>query len=895
MIARQNGADLRMAPASTSNAAAAAAQVRRRRTHCCVRAAFHCVCLNVPPLPKRQCGEFTDTRPQRSASPPLPVLHLRSTGLCICNGGSPGAPVCPHVRAQRYCGERGSQAADAPACPYPGIGASTLGWPNSSRRTLPMPMPGDIERPAPLPVAAPLRASARVRVLARRCMGLAGVGSPSRSRRKRVEVVRGDASSVPPRSQSRLHSGLLRAYACWLDDAWDFGRGEPFALEEEHVEVVRGDAGRPPVPLCPQTQCRTRPPIIAHPRLPTCCPTRPHEPPTQTRMLVERVHALTGGGPPPIAPPLGPMLTHPVAVPPDTALLSVVAVPPDAALSSVVAVPPDAALSSSRSRAPQHRAIAQGCPTTPTCTSSSIPSKSMGFATPVAVRIRIVLDVPPCARACRRRPDPSLCKRAAWRGVPGARAARGRLDKVHSGLPPFFVHSAETLASSQMVPVHILPPERAPARLYAPPTCPLPSPVHASPVLRLCMPLRPHAHPARPYTHTARVRLLRTPDAERNHSPSSTLCEVCARQLRRRAAENPARKSRDMKRSRLCILSIDHTYTRHRLPTPLLRRRAQPPRLRTPVQLLYAHPARTSSADVRRPVCTHMSPARAQDTPATDAPLVCPLHTHTPLYLCKGARLAAEAHKIDLEEEDSLTLADQIDALINEAVQDFPDEDDIDSAAKYAAEIARAVIKDKTREGHLRIVKHYIAFHMRKNPEWEAMKYATAVSTRAALTYWYRTVRPNESVSEWRVDTLTHHCYGLPTRSRHVSEFMTGLEKTKAKAGEVSTSARALSLQDMHNLYDHCFKPNASPAQMRWGIVRYTAYLFAWLLLLRFEEVHLILNTRRIFRGAAFDSQVCADRSGTCLDFTLPTILTPRSVRFALLSDLRLYTEKPLL
>ncbi|KAJ7877708.1 hypothetical protein B0H14DRAFT_2295908, partial [Mycena olivaceomarginata] len=227
--------------------------------------------------------------------------------------------------------------------------------------------------------------------------------------------------------------------------------------------------------------------------------------------------------------------------------------------------------------------------------------------------------------------------------------------------------------------------------------------------------------------------------------------------------------------------------------------------------------------------------------------------------------LAAEAHKIDLEEEDSLTLADQIDALINEAVQDFPHEDDIDSAAKYAAEIARAVIKDKTREGHLRIVKHYIAFHMRKNPDWEAMKvktttpsditafiihkcgekakgcegkkYATAVSTRAALTYWYRTVRPNESVSEWRVDTLSHHCYGLPTRSRHVSEFMTGLEKTKAKAGEVSTSARALSLQDMHNLYDYCFKPNASPAQMRWGIVRYTAYLFAWLLLLRFEEV----------------------------------------------------------
>jgi hypothetical protein len=126
---------------------------------------------------QRQCGEFTDTRPQWSASPPSPVLHLRSTALCICNSGRPSAPVCPHARARRYCGEQCSQAADAPTCPYPGIGASTLGWPNSSCRTLPMPMPGDIERPAPLPVAAPLRASARVRVLARRCVGLRAWGA----------------------------------------------------------------------------------------------------------------------------------------------------------------------------------------------------------------------------------------------------------------------------------------------------------------------------------------------------------------------------------------------------------------------------------------------------------------------------------------------------------------------------------------------------------------------------------------------------------------------------------------------------------------------------------------------------------------------------------------------
>ncbi|KAJ6459715.1 hypothetical protein C8R47DRAFT_965531, partial [Mycena vitilis] len=226
-------------------------------------------------------------------------------------------------------------------------------------------------------------------------------------------------------------------------------------------------------------------------------------------------------------------------------------------------------------------------------------------------------------------------------------------------------------------------------------------------------------------------------------------------------------------------------------------------------------------------------------------------------------KLSTEAHKIYLEEEDSLEK--QIEALICESTQDFPEEDDRDEASQYAAAMARAVITDKTREGHIRIVKAYIGFHRRKNASWdpktvtistpnditafivqkcgdkakgfEGNKFSTAVSTRAALTYWYRTIRPDESVSEWRIDTATSRCYGLPTRSRHVAEFMTGLEKTKARAGEVSTSARAMSLEDMHNLYDHCFRPGATPQQIKWGIVRYTAYLFAWLLLLRFEEV----------------------------------------------------------
>lgn len=52
---------------------------------------------------------------------------------------------------------------------------------------------------------------------------------------------------------------------------------------------------------------------------------------------------------------------------------------------------------------------------------------------------------------------------------------------------------------------------------------------------------------------------------------------------------------------------------------------------------------------------------------------------------------------------------------------------------------------------------------------------------------------------------------------------MIGLEKVKAKAGEVSQSARALSLDDMHRLYDHCMGPGQSDADRRRGIIRYVS------------------------------------------------------------------------
>ncbi|KAK7029300.1 hypothetical protein R3P38DRAFT_3179628 [Favolaschia claudopus] len=174
---------------------------------------------------------------------------------------------------------------------------------------------------------------------------------------------------------------------------------------------------------------------------------------------------------------------------------------------------------------------------------------------------------------------------------------------------------------------------------------------------------------------------------------------------------------------------------------------------------------------------------------------------------------------LDLEDADSLL--EHVQDLISQHLDEFPEDQIDDEATRYAAKMTKASITDGTRNGHVRIIRHYITFHLRRNKKWDAKrvdeqtpgditafitqkcgppeegfegrKYSTAVSTRAALTMWYKQLRPNESLTEWRLDSITNTWRGLPTRSRQVSQFMVGLEKTKAKSGEVSSSARTYS------------------------------------------------------------------------------------------------------
>ncbi|KAF8577811.1 hypothetical protein K439DRAFT_1621820 [Ramaria rubella] len=193
-------------------------------------------------------------------------------------------------------------------------------------------------------------------------------------------------------------------------------------------------------------------------------------------------------------------------------------------------------------------------------------------------------------------------------------------------------------------------------------------------------------------------------------------------------------------------------------------------------------------------------------------------------------QIIAEETRLQLEDETWASDANNIDALIESALQDFPDKKP--SSEKY---------QDKNRAGHLRIIRAFVVYMLMLDWKWSPDVtaqspldvHAFIMKKCGAVEKGYegkKTLRPDESVSEWRIDTETKKCFGLPTRSLTVSQSMVGLEKSKAAAGETSQS-------DIHKLYDQCLKSkDITTPECRWGVVRYTIYLLAWLILLRIEE-----------------------------------------------------------
>ncbi|TCD60123.1 hypothetical protein EIP91_010697 [Steccherinum ochraceum] len=246
--------------------------------------------------------------------------------------------------------------------------------------------------------------------------------------------------------------------------------------------------------------------------------------------------------------------------------------------------------------------------------------------------------------------------------------------------------------------------------------------------------------------------------------------------------------------------------------------------------------------------------------------------------------LFLEENKDDDEAAASLD-REYMKTYVHSRLHDFPEvRGDSSSAALQSEQYTKACRTEGTWNGHERIINEFLRYKLKADPNWDPMavtaqtpydirafitqkcgrkedgfegcKYATAVSTRAALTMWYRSIRRNESTTEWIYNEKTGECRGLPTRSRAVAEYMVGLEKTKRAQGEQSRSMCALRVDDMHRLRDHCFRTNQSHAERRWGIMRYSVYLIAFLMVLRMDEALRITfeNSDNIMRDTQYST-----------------------------------------
>ncbi|KAJ7141971.1 hypothetical protein C8R46DRAFT_1046516 [Mycena filopes] len=81
------------------------------------------------------------------------------------------------------------------------------------------------------------------------------------------------------------------------------------------------------------------------------------------------------------------------------------------------------------------------------------------------------------------------------------------------------------------------------------------------------------------------------------------------------------------------------------------------------------------------------------------------------------AQIEEELCLLDLEDADSLL--EHVQDLISLNFDDFPDDQVDDEASRYAAKMAKASITDGTRTGHLRIIRHYFTFQLRRNKKWD--------------------------------------------------------------------------------------------------------------------------------------------------------------------------------
>ncbi|KAJ7695312.1 hypothetical protein B0H14DRAFT_2650610 [Mycena olivaceomarginata] len=186
---------------------------------------------------------------------------------------------------------------------------------------------------------------------------------------------------------------------------------------------------------------------------------------------------------------------------------------------------------------------------------------------------------------------------------------------------------------------------------------------------------------------------------------------------------------------------------------------------------------------------------------------------------------------LDLEDADSLL--EHVQDLISQHLDEFPDDGIDDEVARYAAKMAKASITDGTRTGHLRIIKHYFVFHLRRNKKWDA-KRVDEQTPRDIAAFITQKCGPTEQGFEGRkLRSSVFHCGFYPGQLLRCGTVVSVPTKVRQSGDLIHPQIH----DDIQRLHNHCLDSSLTPAQKRAGIVRYVAYLLAWLMMLRIDEV----------------------------------------------------------
>ncbi|KAJ7263209.1 DNA breaking-rejoining enzyme [Mycena haematopus] len=188
-----------------------------------------------------------------------------------------------------------------------------------------------------------------------------------------------------------------------------------------------------------------------------------------------------------------------------------------------------------------------------------------------------------------------------------------------------------------------------------------------------------------------------------------------------------------------------------------------------------------------------------------------------------------------------------------------------------------------------------------RDPSEVRLSFANAQKMRAAAS-WNFAQMENQGNAPWHKSEVTGKWVGNPSVSTLVSQYMTSLKRRKVHAGEVATSARAITPSMLEKLYDFNHEEGRSTVKLpgsiqckRWDgaparLASWAAYLIAFNCLLRVDEVlkiqaHDIRRDPENEEGSLFNTAVLSHPD------IEPFYLYPLPENQAHLCAVRAYTE----